>query len=365
MLRRMRLIEPANGREWLQAVWKSERADQRYSLLTAFGVTYDAGDIPFLEIAVQDRVEKIRDQATELLAHIPESALAERMRQRAATMIHVRRDDATGKVVLDATPPQSLSEKEKTAWKQDGLDVDPPKNTGKRAWWLTQAIAYVPPTFWEDHLGLSVAELIAAAEATDYTIAISEGWAEATWRFRASSWALPQWEWWLPAEAGIQLYAADAHERGTMFIRIATIIPELEREPLAMRMLAFSDQQETVWKYLAPALPQPWGHEYGMRYLEIVRANIEVMVQDADEHFDATYYFLNNTCNIAALALPPSCFAIASDLIGIPEDLIVSNQWMLRQLRETAGNFSQTIQLRQRLHEEIRAVGGETVGARS
>ncbi|HKD77697.1 MAG TPA: DUF5691 domain-containing protein, partial [Ktedonobacterales bacterium] len=353
MLRRMRLIDPAKGREWLQGVWKSERADQRYSLLSAFGARHEADDIPFLENAAQDRVEKVRDQVTELLAHIPESALAERMRQRAATMLHVKHDDATGKIVLDVTPPQSLSEQEKTAWKQDGMDVDPPKNIGKRTWWLTQAVAHVPPTFWEGHLGLPVAELIASAEATDYASVILEGWAEAAWRFRSPSWALPLWEWWQQVDVGKQLYAVEAHDRETMFIRIATIIPESEREPLAMRMLAIPDQQEIVWKYLTTALPRPWGHDFGMRYLEIVRAHIEAMAQDADKNFDDTHHLLTNTCEFAAKALPSSCFATASEPLIIPEDLVIPHQWMVNRLRETVDQFSQTIQLRQRLHEEI------------
>jgi hypothetical protein len=354
MLRRMRLIDPAKGREWLQGVWKSERADQRYSLLIAFGVAIESGDLPFLENASQDRVEKIRDLVMELLVHIPESALAERMRQRAATMLHARRDEATGKVVLDVTPPQSLSDQEKTAWKQDGIDIEPPKNTGKRAWWLAQAIAHVPPTFWENYLGLPVAELIASAAATDYASAILEGWAEAAWRFRSAGWALPLWEWWQPMDAGIQLYAVEAHERETMFVRIAMIIPEPERGPLVMRMLAIPDQQGNVWKYLAPVLPRPWGHDLGMRYLEIVRANIEAMAQDEDGHFEATYHLLTNTGDLAAKALPLSCFAAALESLVLPEEIAIPNQWMANHLRETVDQVSQTIQLRQRLREEIR-----------
>ena len=159
VLRQLRAVDPARGREWLAAVWKQEKADTRAALgIETFAAGLGSDDEAFLEAALDDRAAAVRDTARSLLARIPTSAFTARMRARADAVL-VYKNGA-----LDAKPPTAL---EKDAIR-DGITEKPPRGTGEREWWLAQIIRAVLPSHWVRRFGAGPDTLIAATAASKW-----------------------------------------------------------------------------------------------------------------------------------------------------------------------------------------------------
>src|SRR5262249_34685965 len=88
ILRRLRAVDPGKAREWLDDVWKQEKADVRGDFINALEIGLNADDEPFLEKALDDRASGVRETAALLLARLPASAFSERMRQRGQSLLH-------------------------------------------------------------------------------------------------------------------------------------------------------------------------------------------------------------------------------------------------------------------------------------
>lgn len=86
-LRRTFAADPAAARTALTSTWPQETAGDRAEFLAVLGEHLDPADEPFLEAALDDRAGQVRETAAELLARLPGSRLAERMRERAARLV--------------------------------------------------------------------------------------------------------------------------------------------------------------------------------------------------------------------------------------------------------------------------------------
>jgi hypothetical protein len=86
-LRRMLTTDPGAARTALASTWTREPAGERAELLAVLGEHLVPDDEPFLETALDDRAGQVRETAAELLARLPGSSLAARMRERAARLV--------------------------------------------------------------------------------------------------------------------------------------------------------------------------------------------------------------------------------------------------------------------------------------
>jgi hypothetical protein len=89
-LARVLVDDPVAARAALTVTWAREPAGDRAELLGLLGEHLVPEDEPFLEAALDDRAGQVRETAAELLARLPGSRLALRMRERAGRL--VRRD---------------------------------------------------------------------------------------------------------------------------------------------------------------------------------------------------------------------------------------------------------------------------------
>src|SRR5579883_2597130 len=141
VLQQLRAIDPARARQWLQDVWKKEKADERLRLLGAFWTNRSLDDEPFLEMALNDRSSQVRELAADILTRMPTTALSQRLQALADTMLHY----TEGKLVV--TPPETFQK----AWQRDGLtEKQPHRMIGERSWWLLQVLSRVPLRHWEE-----------------------------------------------------------------------------------------------------------------------------------------------------------------------------------------------------------------------
>jgi hypothetical protein len=334
-LRRVRAVDPARGRQWVQSVWKLEKADVRVDLVRALAVGLGPEDEPLLESAFDDRSPSVREAATKLLGRLPGSALVARMTARADALLTY--SDGT----LDAQTPETL---EPDAMR-DGILAKPVKTSYERAWLVTQILSHVPLVHWVERFGMSPDELIAATDGANWRRGfIVEGWTYAAATYQDRRWALPLWSFW--GDPLLWQRGTVAHNAYGLRAELAPLVPgeAIERHVLAVLEEAVSTASVQLNVVLDP-LPKPWSRTVGEAYLRCLRAFASQLTQTSREMKP-----FQGTLERAALALPPECLASAAEPITMSED---STSWYFHHFRAQLDEFADAIRTRRRIVEEI------------
>lgn len=339
ILQLLRASEPAKARDWLIAVWKQEKAESRAALLATFEVGLSADDEELLEKALDDRAAGVGSIAPTLLTRIPTSAFAARMRNRADTIL------SHSKKVLTVTPPADI-DKDK-AWQRDGIVVKSPySGVGERAWWMTQVLSFIPPTYWEERFGMTPAKLIDAVPG-EWKNAVIEGWARATLLHESSGWILPLWDWWCNPKRNKISYGNVAYE---IRQELAKRIPQQVAEQRALELKPTSSD----WSSAIAELPRPWSKEFGDNYLSKLREYIgSLTITTRSYPYNDPWY---QSLEVAAMALPSACFAAALEpaiVVKAEEDDKANISWQIQYWTTELTKFSEVLRIRQRLMEEI------------
>lgn len=212
-LQHLRHQQPAAARELLQAVWKQEAAQVRQDLLQALRTNLSLADESWLESCLDDRSKGVRQLAAELLGALPGSAFRQRMQTLLNGWLEVHAKSGLlnklgGKKQLQINLPENWDK----VWLRDGIEEKPAQGKGAKAWWLEQALSFVPPAYWTQHWQLAPADLLALAQDSDWKSALLDGWQTALLRYPDSAWAQvwltrtdprhsPLWQTLSPADA--------------------------------------------------------------------------------------------------------------------------------------------------------------------
>lgn len=337
ILRRLRAIDPDKARAWLESVWRQEKAEARCDLLEALEIGLSLSDEPFLEKALDDRAASVRAGAVALLARLPNSAFGERMRKRGENILKV----VKGKLVIK--PPTSI-EKD---WQRDGVVENPPRKLAKRAWWLIQTLASIPPTFWETYLNAQPAELLKLFAGDTWEVQVVEGLSKAAISYEASDWVMPLWTWWY------EHYQAVVEKKELSDYTLREELLKRMPGPIAEQtILALINGREGElpidWWELLPELPRPWSVEFARTYLRLFYKYCTVQRVEA-ENFNPYSDPWFDSLPPLALALPAACFAEALRPLELPE----SAKWQVQYARQRLQEFAETIDIRQKIQEEI------------
>ncbi len=334
-LRLLRKNDPTRAREWLSAVWKQEKADARTDLLGTLEVNLSSEDEEFLEKALDDRSAGVRSAAASLLARLPSSAFAGRMRERADSMLNCKAKS------LNITLPTAL-EKD---WLRDGIAVKPSHGMGEHNWWFTQVLSQVTPTYWEERFGVSRDTIIAAAYADDdWSDSLIASWSSAAMLHNCVEWCMALWDWWCKKQ------------RGTLELGVPTSLlacmPKHEAEQRVANI--FNNARHPArkgWEEALFALPKPWSHMFGEVYLQELRAYMATLdfKKDYSPYYDPWY----QSISIATMALPPSCFASALVPFTIPTTAAQKVTWQTEYWRTELKKFTEALHIRQRLIKEM------------
>jgi Family of unknown function (DUF5691) len=183
-LRAWRRVDAMAARNWLEGVLASERARERAALLTAMEVSLGPDDEPLLESRLDDRAKDVRAQAALLLSRLPSSALVQRMEARAAGhVVWCVHPEGVGDLAIEL--PRKLDDDAR----RDGVMEQPTRRSGKRAWWLYQILAAVPPSRWTARWKATPREIVRAGLRTDWADLLVGAWAEACFNHADLVWA--------------------------------------------------------------------------------------------------------------------------------------------------------------------------------
>lgn len=193
----------AERREWLAVVrrnapeaaeglvrstWTDDSPETRRRFVEVFTTGLAERDEPFLEGCLADRAKQVGNAAAELLPRLASSRFVARMIGRADPLLSLE----AGKKSLLKARRSRLTVEPPAEWDPslaaDGVEEKPPSGTGKRAWWLRQVLACVPPAHWSSRFERNPAELIAALEGSDYEKDVLAAWAIAAPRAGDAEW---------------------------------------------------------------------------------------------------------------------------------------------------------------------------------
>jgi hypothetical protein len=327
ILLRVRAANPALAREWIDATWKQERTEMRTSMIDALATHLSMDDEPLLERALDDKTERVRDVAIEILPLLPESAFVQRMIARAEQMMEWKSGawHAFHKAVF--TPE----------WQRDGLAEEPPRNTSKMDAHLKHIIACLPPSYWQCRTGIaSPRDLIHAAAQTAHAEAIIDGMAQATWRHHDVAWAKALWDWY-----GQQPDRANVTVNGLLL----ECLPQADAEAEVARIMHDPAAQHDHWRHMLEKLPRPWSVAFAEGYLAAVReyaANLPSDARELDGNWSASF-------EDAALAIPPTCFAAAQFDPPFPPQVLEAQHWSMHHWQAQWRHFGEIVALRQRI----------------
>lgn len=179
---RLRAADPARARALLEATWKSEPAAMRADLVREFAGGLSPDDEDFLERALTDKSKEVRGAAVETLAGLPTSRLAERMRERVASMCRYEGLPLMKKLVLDVLDPAD------PRWKFDAFPDSIHKMAEPSPTLQRRLAELAPLDAWQKATGLGVRPLIEALHGTKKHLFILRAWAEAAAREGNDEW---------------------------------------------------------------------------------------------------------------------------------------------------------------------------------
>ncbi len=186
-LRAIRRVDPAAGVEALAATWAKESGPHRAGFLPLLAQGLGPADEVLLETALDDRRADVRALAADLLAALPTSGYADRMRSRAKRFVHPERVNLRTRLVVDV--PDRLD----AAAIRDGLtDARPGARItaeSRRQWWLEQVIAATELSVWSQLFDTPQAAISHRFDEPWQQV-IQAGWAWAAVRQRNRDWAI-------------------------------------------------------------------------------------------------------------------------------------------------------------------------------
>jgi hypothetical protein len=157
----VRVADPARALAALEKTWSDEPPDFRVQILALIKPTLSPADEPFLTRVLKERRKDLRLAAQALLAGLPESALAIRMRERAKALLALQRGFLSKKIEV------SLPAAFDPDWQVDGIEEQPPTGVGEKAFWAQQILGLVPVAHWARTFDLDVGRLVGMAAGSD------------------------------------------------------------------------------------------------------------------------------------------------------------------------------------------------------
>jgi uncharacterized protein DUF5691 len=239
-LRRTLAADPGTARAALAAAWAGEPAGERVDFLAVLAEHLGPEDEPFLETALDDRAAQVRQRAAALLAQLPGSRLAARMRERAGRSVR-RHGERLAVTLPDPADPDLLRDT---------------GSTGRPADLLVAIVAATPLEHWAQY-GPPAQLLTLPVTGVDSGV-LRLGWAVAAERQRHAEWG------------AALLDAVDANLTGPATMIVHRLPAQLHRPAVAVLAARLPPQ---AMASAVAQLPVPWSPELGTAVLDWLAAH--------------------------------------------------------------------------------------------
>jgi hypothetical protein len=341
-----RRLDPAAAREAVAGSFAADSAEVRGRLLAELATGLSPADEPFLETCLDDRSAVVRRVAAQLLARLPDSALAGRMRDRGQAMLtSQKRGLVFQSLTLACAPPEAIDK----SWERDGIPRKPTAGGGQRAGWVEAVFELIRPSHWVTHFDATPQALIGGLRDDPFGPSLVAGWSRACRRFAADdpasrSWAVPLLDHWEAA-----LDQQPEAERSSILGHIESLLPMLEPTAVETRVLDLIERrrgmEQTAVLGLLDALPARWSDRCAQRFLDQTR----LVLRQASDGF-ATQWI--SRLPLAARAIPPGQFAAALQPWDLSTDK-TRTPWSLGTLEREIDRFQEVVRLRRDFHEVV------------
>lgn len=260
VLSEIRKQDPNKGREWLEKVWPQENAASKVAFLKLLHETVSEQDLPWLETLLNEKGQKVREEAIELLKHFPHSSVMQLFVREAEKLVYVKQEKTMAIFSKQVLKMEKEAEVDEALFKLgiDKLSSDKKKNDTE--WIAYQLLSFIPPSHWSTRWDITTDKIIELFNK-DFP-AYLDAFAASTLFHKDNDWA----------EA---LFLQSA----TVPTHLLKMVPMERREKYAL---------SHVTKYpneIVPALSEP-GHEWSLNFTRHLFQHIakEVYV------FNKSYY---------------------------------------------------------------------------
>lgn len=334
LLGALRRHDPAAGLALLASTWRGERAEDRLMFLDSLRQGLRPADEPFLEQALSDRSRTVRATAAELLASLPESALAARMAARARSCVSP--DRLHGRVPEDGGPRISVEAPHEcdVAMQRDGVLAKPPNGRGERAWWLGQLVEAAPLGTWHECFpGRTPEEIVALPVGDGWRDDLHAAWCRAAVRQQDAEWA----------RALIGPPTAPFAEGPGDPAKLLAVLPDGERGAWAARFIATHGLSEAF--RILGVCAVPWA-------LPLGRAVVDAL-EIAREAGSYPWSF-SGVMGLAERCLDPSDTERLAPLAAIPDEVEGGSPGAGAYWAEAFQRLVATLRLRAAMVDELR-----------
>ena len=161
LLQEIRKINPAQAIEWLQQTWPHEDANTKTGFLEILSSSINESDILFLESLSSEKGKKVKDEAYDLLKHIPSSSIVLQYQQVLQQTVFLKKEKTllglSSKTSLQFHLPDNIDE----AIYKSGIDkLSNTKDFSDEEFIIKQLIQSVPTSFWEKQLDCKPQDVI-------------------------------------------------------------------------------------------------------------------------------------------------------------------------------------------------------------
>ena len=182
LIKQLRSSHADQARELMASSWKIDHDNQRIRLLKALQEGLNMKDEPFLETALDDRNQQIRQHAAELLAFLPHSRLSQRMTGRVSKFLNWTPDQEQRIAVRFPVISPTMV--------RDGVVGSKSKQLARiRAQHLIQVVGAVPLSYWTTYWHQSPQAILEAVTSTNWTRTLFAGLSWAAYRQGDAPWA--------------------------------------------------------------------------------------------------------------------------------------------------------------------------------
>ena len=357
-LTKLRRQEPDQARQLLESTWKQESASDRTAFLEVLGTGLSMADEPFLESLLDDRSKEVRRVTVDLLTCLPESRFCERAIARVQNLVKLQHEGNQPYFTVDlpeAHTPEML---------RDGIEAksnDSQNNQiGDRASWLLKMLTSTPLSFWNQHLAMSIEDLVKAANHAQSDRLLLQGWIAAAQKTGNLVWL----------QALVEFSQEEQVNRIAGQPLADSLILDAQQQAAAIHLiknpdLAFSN----LFKSLLFRNKTIWNEEVSAIVLDLIISTLERFINTSQ--LTSHYWGISEFIRDAAKYISPSLIPMAKDQAFVisrrlqEHSLESENKQELRELEyaqttlhKSIKQFVDLLQIRQ---EMLKSITGEGV----